>query len=460
MNRRNLMILYTILLGTGVLSANLKSLMSLAVLAVNVLALLSNKKNTGIVLLSSFLLGGEFFPIINVFISVVLSGSRMIFRKPRKNHLLFFGFLIAASLINALLNMTVINVIFSVVYWTVLYTVMLFSIEKIEVNDLLYSIRGFIIIEFLANVLIGLSRGTYVPGDAFTGTLNNAHWLGNWILVNLFTFLVAQRNIQGKKWSRICKENLFIIIIGVTTLYLAEAKTLVGAMVIGIFLYLLFEYLGKQKKSFLYCFICFYIGLFLFTNLFEWDAIKNLIISLSPDYSIYLYKEGWNGKALYIVGTFTEQMQWLHLFTGYGMGQYGSRVANMFAYDVMWRGDNAVNRLIAAFFEPSYLQNYAQYIKYYTTEFVAGIRWRSAILSYPFSSIIALIGETGVIGVLGFAKVIQYYVKDSACRFLAFYFMVACLFDIYFDNFPCVALIIVVLANTRVAVKEKTESMK
>lgn len=449
------MMSYVALLEIGVLFPRLKSLMSLAMIMFNILVLLANKKHRGIVLLSSFLLGGEIFPIINVFVTIIMSGRYLVLHKPQKAHLLFFMFITITSFVNSLANSTTINVIFYLAYLAMLYFCVLFSIGKIDADDLTYSIKNFIIIQFIADVLIGFTNGIFSPGDLFMGTLGNAHWLGNWILVNITVFLYAQKYLSGKKWLKICKDNLLILLMGLTILYLADAKVLILAMLVGIMFYWFFERLFRRKNSFFCCFICFYIALFLFSYLFEWSIIKNFIMLLSPAYSIYLYSNGWNGKFLYITGTFTKQLRGLHLFTGYGLGQYGSRVANMFAYNVMWRGDNAINRIIANNFAPSYLTNYAQYIRYYSADFVEGIRWRSAILSYPFNSITALIGETGIFGILGFAKITEYYIKDSACRFLAFYFMVACMFDIYFDNFPCVVLIIVMLMNTKFTAKNQ-----
>lgn len=162
----------------------------------------------------------------------------------------------------------------------------------------------------------------------------------------------------------------------------------------------------------------------------------------------YLYLDGWNGKFNYIRGTFLNELQGIRFFTGYGLGQYGSRIANLFAYDVMWRTDNGVNNLIAAFFAPHHIPEYVKYIEFYDEYFVSQIGWRSAVLSYPFNSFTALLAETGIIGVILSAGVINSYARKSYCSIIAYYFLAANFFDLYFDNYPCVALIIVILTNT------------
>ena len=88
-------------------------------------------------------------------------------------------------------------------------------------------------------------------------------------------------------------------------------------------------------------------------------------------------------------------------------------------------------------------------MSYYTSEFVKKIGWISAVLSYPFNNVTSWFAETGIFGLIGISNIIQYYLSESKGRFLAYYFVVSCLFDIYFDIFPVIGIVIVMIAATR-----------
>ena len=246
------------------------------------------------------------------------------------------------------------------------------------------------------------------------------------------------------------KKRLVYILLLLVMIYLSDAKSLLIALGIGTIGYIVFEKRNAHKYSFMIFLIAFCACLFaLFAVLYS-EPVKNYISKASKLLGLYLYGDGWNGKFDYIRGTLLEELQSVRLLLGFGLGQYGSRVANLFAYDVMWRSDNGINNMVAALFKPHWIPQYVQYVRYYNADFVSQIGWRSAVLSYPFNSITAMIAETGIIGVIFFSKVFNSYVKESECKILAYYFAVACFFDLYFDNFPCVAIIIFVILNTRV----------
>lgn len=460
MKKWQLMFGYGALLIFGVIFTQCRSVMIMAVIFLNIAALLTNKKLSGLALLSSFILPGEFFPIINVVLVILLNINKLKFRKPPQKYIVYFIFVFAFSMINAIRYGTYINVIVYTVYLVFLFVVLCFSSDKITIEDLIYCLKGFIGVEFLADIVIAIRCNTIIPGDIFVGTMSNAHWIGNWGLVCMMTMLLVQYKALGKKWKDIVYKDLFFIIGGVTVIWLADCKLLVIAMIMGIMLYYLFDGIFKFKNSFFVGFLFLSLTILILSYAIYTPFIKDIVTSAFPKYSAYIYKSEYdfNGKFVYITSTFTKQLKGVHFFMGYGLGQYGSRVANLFAYTEMRRNDNFINNLIANNFNPSFLPDYVQYIRYYTVDFVKNIGNRSAILSYPFNSFTALYAELGVFGAVVFAKLAETYLRNSKCKFLAFYFMIACVFDIFFDNFVCIGVILFIIVNTQYREKLENES--
>lgn len=330
-----------------------------------------------------------------------------------------------------------------------------FSFDKLNVGTLIESMKQFILIEFIVTITIILKYSTVTPGDIFHGSMSSAHWFGNWLIVVLI-LLLFHDNTKNKLGisSKNIKQNKWYIFLAIVMLYLADAKSLIVALAIGILGYLIFEHKKPSRYGFSIYMLSFYIGVFLMMLILYSVPVRDYIQSHSELMSTYLYLDGWNGKFNYIKGTFLNELNGIRLFTGYGLGQFGSRVANLFAYDAMWRANNGINNFIASTFAPHHIPEYIKYVRFYDDYFVSQIGWRSAVLSYPFNSLTALFAETGIIGVILSASVINSYIRNSYCKIIAYYFLAATFFDLYFDNYPCVALIIVILTNTLVSNKK------
>lgn len=451
MKKRQLMILYTVLLCLSVIFVQYKSIMVLLVIMLNAIAVLTNRKLSGIVLMSSFILPGEIFPIINVCMTILLNAKKIQYRKPSRKYMVYFLFIFAISVISAVKYGTFINVFIYTACIIYIYMFLCFAFDKIKVSDMTYSIKWFICIEFLADIIIAAQSRIFMPGDRFFGTMSNAHWMGNWAIICLVTLLFAQHILLEMRWKNILSKNYIFIIANILIIWLADCKLLIAALLAGTILYYIFDKILKLKNGFLVGFVVFSILIFTLSFTINLPYIKNIVTSCFPTYSIYIYKSDndFNGKTIYIISTFAKQLKGIRFFIGYGLGQYGSRVANLFAYTEMWRNNNFINNFIANNFAPSFLPEYSQYITYFTDDFVQIIPYRSAILSYPFNSFTALFAELGVVGAVIFAKLVNEYTKNSACKILAFYFMVACVFDIYFDDFTCIGFLIFIIVNTQ-----------
>lgn len=435
------------------------------IIVINTLYTLCNK-NADVAIYSSVLIGNELLCITNLIlcssIYIIKKGNiRGIALKCKKEVIIGFLIIFGSSIINGILNGTVINAVFYIAYIDLLLFTYIISKTTFSSGRLLEIVKLSIILEFAITLALLLKHQTLTPNDQYFGTLRNAHFLGNWCILTLIFYL----SIRPRKHKSIIAisslQDFTYIAMVLCTLYLTEAKGMEIALLIAVIVHMVVSSITKRKYSLFILIIFFYcavgVGLYLLQLSYIQDWLNNVI----PLWSVYLYKSGWNGKYQYMYGTYFESLKGLRLFFGYGLGQYGSRIANAFAYDVMWRANNGINELIADIFKPSHVEAYVKYVSYYNRSFVDAIGWRSAVLSYPFSSFIALLGETGLVGVFLFAKGINKIfmgIKESA-KFLIVYFFSICLVDIYFDDYQCILPLIIYLSSIFMINSKNTENV-
>lgn len=252
-----------------------------------------------------------------------------------------------------------------------------------------------------------------------------------------------------KRYEFFCIRNktyLFQMILCLLMLYLADAKGIIISFVIALIMYLLIRILSARSANvMLWTILGMYVAVIVLVGILSVPSVRAFLQDKVPEASIYLYKDGWNGRYQYAYGTIFDSLANIKSVFGYGLGQYGSRVSNAFAYNVMWRNSNFINDFISNMFSPHYVENYAKYVSYFQQDLVNQIIWRSAVLTYPFSSFLALLSETGIVGVITVANLINKAFKKSSNKFMIVYFFSICIFDIYFDDFPCVIALIIYL---------------
>lgn len=427
------------------------SFVGLGIIAFNCIALISNKKYFPYVIISSFLLNGEVLPILNIIVCIIFSGKKIEYSKPKLKHLVILLTIFFVSLIQSIINNTIINVIFYSGYLFIVYFLMLFIWNKIKIDDVVPIAKEFVVIETIAVITQLFMYRSFTPGDLYRGTLDSAHWLANFLLIAAVCIFCYKNDFKRESIFGKIRKDFPIYVCIIFLIYFADAKTIIGSFAIGIVFFVIFEKISKFKYPFIAFIITFYLLIFVFSCIYKSDVVVAYMSEHFSDISRYLYSSTMNGKFNYISGVFTDNMFSYKIIFGNGIGQFGSRVSNLFAYSVMYRGDSALNHFIANNFSPHYLQEYANYISYYTSDFVENIRWISAVLSYPFNNVTSWFAETGAFGLIGIASIVQYYLRDSKGKFLAYYFVVNCFFDIYFDNFPVVGIVVVMIAATRMS---------
>ncbi len=445
-------IIYLILFSLSVAVPSLNSVCMIAIVGLNIIFIVT-KTSIEFSVLSTMVMGNEVFSLLNAF--VCLFGLLIINRTKIKHFhnrinreiAVVAGLLLANSVFNGIINNTLINSVFYVGYLLILYVCYEGFKETLFINNAVRSLTLIVMMEFIATVVrIGIVRSIQ-PGDYFAGTMNNAHFFGNWLVLTMIFLTTIYRNKTS-----ILKKNKYICCMGLclVMMYLADAKGIILSFFIAVVMYCFVKLFSVRKaNAMLWTILGMYMGFAFLIWIFSVPSVQSLIQSKAPAYSMYLYRDGWNGRYQYSYGTLFNSLANIRAFLGYGLGQYGSRVSNVFAYDVMWRNNSFINDFIANHFSPHYVENYAKYVSYYTQELVDQISWRSAVLTYPFSSFLALLSETGIVGVILIANLINKAFKKTKNKFMIEYFISICIFDIYFDDFPCViALIIYLGINT------------
>lgn len=450
MNTWLICIIYMALLSVRVIAPDFLSISMLTMIMMNGCIYIADKNKADMALLSSFLMPGEIYPTLNLIVGLILRiriNPFLTHIKMNKISVVCGGLIVITSIFNAINYNTFWNVLFYGAYLMMIIFTLHMSNKTINTSQYIVEIlKKFVLIEFGITILIMFKTKSYMPGDMFSGTLNSAHWFGNWLIVMLIVLCFYDDTSYDIKISkRAIKENLMYLILVFAMLYLADAKSLVMSLALAVIAFIVFERKTTRKYSIVLFVFSFYAFLFgLFFILYN-DVIRELIEKHSQLLQTYLYADGWNGKFEYIRGTLLEELSGIRILFGYGIGQYGSRVSNLFAYDIMWRASNGINNMVATLFKSYYIPQFAKYMEYYDASFVSQIAYRSAVLSYPFNNVLTLIAETGIIGMIFWSNLLNKHIRNSKCKILIYYFAIACFFDMYFDNFPCVALIIVVM---------------
>lgn len=433
--------IYTVLFSVAVYVPEYSTTLFALVTIFNFFVYIVSPKNKNVALFSSSLIGNEMFTIVNVLAFIIIE----VLRRPKKIKMrasrigIIASFvIISSSFVSAIVYGTYINVIFYLVYLFLL--VITYSNAKVEMDDreIISLVQSFIVVEVIVSLVIIIRTHSIDPGDAFGGSLLNAHFFANWLVLTLFVYLHVSRKV-----GRNISEGIPWIICIIGMLVLASANAVVLSALIAVGVYFVFSIKKTKGRYSIFWMIVFtYIFFAIFLLILFSPAVKSFIADNNSYLNLYLYSEGWNFKLKYFYGTFFEKLSGVRLLTGYGLGQYGSRIANAFSYDVMWRAEGGINRIIASLFQPHHIPQYTEYIKFYNKEFVDGIQWRSAVMSYPFSSFIALIGETGIIGVVTVAAWINKTFEKFPCKIIIFYFLIVCIFDIFFDDYQCVLILV------------------
>lgn len=437
-----ILIVYYILFCLSVWFPSYKNYFYLIITCINILFFMRRNERL-LLIMSSICFSSELYQVFNLFLYLLFECSFNYFYdiKVKKGVFVCTLFLFSSTILNAIYNDCLPNAIIALCYYSAIWWLFHLVKDKYSIDNIVSLNRLFIFIQFSSTMLIGLKYKTFKPGDSFMGTFSDAHTLGIWSIASLI--LIICYTVRNKK---IYLSDMIGILCLIFMVGLADAKAVVLGAFVGVVMYIIFKYIFPKQYQIAAYMIGIYILLAFALELVSFSPVKDIIKNLS--HNIYIYNDDYNFKYRYFYETIFLQLRGLRFWIGYGLGQYGSRFANLFAYTVMYRNPSMINQLIASLFSPHYISEYVQYASLYSDSIVEEIRWRSAILTYPFSSLIAVVGENGVIGVGMLSYLINKYCKNSFLKVEVFFFITICIFDIYLDHINIIAFLLLLAGNS------------
>ena len=413
------------------------------ILAFNCTLLCMGRHNEA-VLYSSFLLQNEFVSLINIILWIFLArDDKLSSIKIPKSILWLVSILMASSFINAALSKTIPNVVIALAYY--LFLAMIFRVARNRIDTLhfLRVNRPFIIAEMIISLYLTVTYGAS-PGDAHCGSLGNAHLFGIWCCVSLVVLWQEYRRVG------MARGVLFVYVIAlVVMLSQADAKAVLVAGVFGIVVWLVVRRCSVAKNAISATFVILAALLILGVGIFNSPAIEHVLTEGTNQISKIardnIYGDTWSLKFRYITGTVEKLVSTPRGLVGYGLGQYGSRFANLCGYEETYREESTINELVAGLIPSNMNKDYAEYASQYNNEMVSQIQWHSAVASYPFSNLVSILAEGGLIGVALVALLLAKMHIAPAGQLVMAFFLGICITDLYLEHVQSAALIFVVV---------------
>lgn len=406
----------------------------------------------------SVMVGSELACFINIFICIffIFIKKKLSKIKYEKNVSVLVAFLIMVALVNMTISGAVYNTLFGIMYYVIVFLIAISVKDNFDENRLVDALKVGLISQFICGVVIIVLERSFFPGDIHCGTFSDANYSVIFLITALF-YILKYYHSNGMLLKHVIKKLYLYIVGAIIFIILGSAKNVLVGLVLAIIVYSMVKKITKSKsRQIINSIIVMYIALFCGIVFMHSQAINSFLMTVAPqELGIYFYNKEYSFKYDYFAGTIFEELAGPRVLFGYGIGQYGSRVANMFGYNSMYREDNSINRIVANHFDEQILPNYKKYASKYSKEIAEGIRWRSAVLTYPFSSVIAFLAETGIIGLFFMMYIWGRAGNRSKYGFLVTFLFSICIFDIYFDHVCVTALIVTLLLSDRTKEKQR-----
>lgn len=425
-----------------------QQLFAWAIVFVDICSLLLRKSSLP-VLYSAFLIGNEAASVLIIMIwfmgSTDLRFGAIKSAKIDKEIIFLGSTILAVTFAQAWKAGTIANSVISICYLCLVCFLAFACSQSVKYESLFRCTRLFVYCEFIVSLLICFKEGI-VPGDAHYGTILNAHFFG------LFCLIAFVLVIHGWRIKLISKMELCILAaMLVFMMWDADAKSALGAGIVCLVFYAILR-AAKEGPGTISALLWLVVVLFIVGSLVlaapgVREAFTADEFPLSSFFKDSVYDSGTQNKFDYFMGTVNQMIEDGHIIFGYGLGTYGSRFANMLGYTYTYRDPSAFNELAANFFSSRMIPEYIPYASAYNADVVSRIQWLSAVLTYPFSSLVALLGETGLLGV-GLVGLMLCRLRLGSCsQALVSLFIGACITDLYFDHIQVVGLLIMVIAG-------------
>lgn len=425
-----------------------QQLFAWAILLIDIFSLLLRKSSLP-VLYSAFLIGNEAVSVLIILIWFVGSSD---FRlgtiknvKIDKEIIFLASAILAVTFSQAWKAGTIANSVISICYLCLVSFLAFACSKSVKHESVIRCTRLFVYCEFIVSLIICFKEGI-VPGDAHYGTILNAHFFG------LFCLIALVLVIHGWRFKLISKMELaFLAAILVFMMWTADAKSALGAGIACFGFYTILR-VAKEGPGTISALLWLIVVLFIVGSLvLAAPGAREVFTAdefpLSSFFKDSVYSNGVQNKFDYFMGTVNQMIEDGHILFGYGLGTYGSRFANMLGYTYTYRDPSAFNELAANFFSSRMIPEYIPYASAYNADVVSRIQWLSAVLTYPFSSLVALVAETGILGVALVGIILRKLRLCTYSQALVSLFIGACITDLYFDHIQVLGLLIMVIAG-------------
>ena len=428
------------------------------IIGINIYLLFKKVINELEFILYTMIMPSEFYSFIGLGIGVSILIYKIIRKKidfdlDKKNDkilIVLIGFMLISGIINSIINKTILSSLMSLGY--IFIMLFLFKITK-SINysskDMLRLMDKIFIIQVITIIFQYIDYGIIQAADAYSGTFSNAHRLCVWLIFYMILIIIELYQKRNNSLKMTITKIILILIL----IYLSDGKHIILAALVGMFFWGIFNLFKKTtNKKILLSGISIFIMIYLGTNMANNVNFKRYLESQSNYLYRYVYIDPYNNKFDYFNKTVNNKK----IILGYGPGFYGSRMANLRAHEYMAKEDGLAISL-SKIIKPYIVSDYKQFASKYNEEYLSKVKDMSAVLSYPFSSIISLIAELGVIGYilwLLFFNSVEKYSKNKLYSLFPIILLVLMIFDSYFEMTAIISFFWVIMGVSQVEKKE------
>jgi glycosyltransferase involved in cell wall biosynthesis len=441
---------------------------TLIIVGVLIVLLLMNRINSIDFIIYSLILPSELYNFIGIGIGLLDIWVKVLKKDIKIKHLIkdiqkdkSLQILLSTIGISTIISMISTRVIFNGIASTVYFLIMLSIFKLIKFNkytfkDLDLTMNNIFIIQaivFIPLIIMDVNiSGRITSGDLYKGTFSNAHMLCLWLIWYSIVKFIKHKDSVHKLNKTFTAFKLVVLSI---MIYLTDGKHLWLAAILSLIMYsIISKFKSLKKISVIIVGTIIVLSLFTVTNISKLDKFKQVIANKSSYISMYMYKKPFNTKFEYIDSTLNDKLKGYHLLIGYGQGQYGSRVANLRAYEYMSKSEGLATQL-SKVLSPYVLEEYKDQASKYDDKFVKFIPNMSAVLAYPFSSMIAIIAEVGILGFIAylmFFNSIANRTKVKEAHLIIILLLFLMIFDSYFEMTSGIGMFWIIMGTLSVPV--------
>lgn len=438
--------------------------------------LLMNKINSIDFIIYSLILPNELYNFIGIGIGLLSIGIKALKKDIKiknlikdiqsdKSLLILLSIIVISTIISMISTGVILNGVVSIGYLLIMLIIFkLIKFNKYTFKDLALTMNNIFIIEaivFVQLIIIDISAsGRITSGDLYKGTFINAHmaclWLIWYSIVLFIKYKYSIHRLNGKLIT-------FKVVLLSIMLYLTDGKHLWLAAILALIAYgIISKFKSLEKIDVIIVGSIIVLGLFILTNISKSEKFKQTISNKSSYISMYMYEDPFNTKFEYIDSTLNEKLKGYHFLIGYGQGQYGSRIANLRAYEYMAKSEGLATKL-SKILSPYVLEEYKDQASKYDEKFVEFIPNMSAVLAYPFSSIISIIAEVGMLGYIAylmFFNSIANRSKIKEAHLMVIILLFLMIFDSYFEMTSGIGMFWIIMGTLSVPLKINNEDKK